>query len=145
MGPVRGAYKMEDMSRQSSCPWNGDKMVVPVLNRAAAAWMGAAPRAGGAPAVRLESVGRRYGRGQSEVRALDGVSLEIGDGAFVAVMGPSGSGKSTLLNLIGALDRPRVASSSATAMSRRCPQKKRHATAAARWGSSFSRSICCRA
>jgi putative ABC transport system ATP-binding protein len=81
-------------------------MEVPVLNRADAAWMGVAPRAGGAPAVCLESVGRRYGRGRSEVRALDGVSLEIGDGAFVAVMGPSGSGKSTLLNLIGALDRP---------------------------------------
>src|SRR5919201_3697841 len=94
------------MEDASSRPRNGDEMEVPVLNRADAAWMGAAAGARGAPAVRLEGVGRRYGRGQSEVRALDGVSLEIGDGAFVAVMGPSGSGKSTLLNLIGALDRP---------------------------------------
>lgn len=42
----------------------------------------------------------------AEVRALDGVNLQIADGEFLAVMGPSGSGKSTLLNLIGALDRP---------------------------------------
>ena len=97
---------MEDASGQSLRQWTGDVMEVSVLNRADAAWMGAAPRAGGAPAVRLGGGGRRYGRGRSEVRALDGVSLEIGDGAFVAVMGPSGSGKSTLLNLIGALDRP---------------------------------------
>ena len=81
-------------------------MEVPLVNRADAAWLEAAPRARGAPAVCLESVGRRYGRGQSAVSGLDGVSLEVGDGAFVAVMGPSGSGKSTLLNLIGALDRP---------------------------------------
>jgi len=81
-------------------------MGVPMLKRADAAWMDAPPRARSAAAVRLESVGRRYGHGQNAVSALDGVSLEVGDGAFVAVMGPSGSGKSTLLNLIGALDRP---------------------------------------
>lgn len=46
-----------------------------------------------------------YGDG-AEVRALDGVNLQLAHGEYVAVMGPSGSGKSTLLNLIGALDRP---------------------------------------
>jgi len=46
-----------------------------------------------------------YGNG-AEVRALDGVDLQIAQGDFVSVMGPSGSGKSTLLNMLGALDRP---------------------------------------
>ncbi|NCF68092.1 MAG: ATP-binding cassette domain-containing protein [Chloroflexi bacterium] len=48
---------------------------------------------------------RIYGNGE-EVRALDGVNIEIYEGDIVAIMGPSGSGKSTLLHLIGALDRP---------------------------------------
>ncbi|MDP3740277.1 MAG: ABC transporter ATP-binding protein [Hyphomonadaceae bacterium] len=47
-----------------------------------------------------------YVMGDQEVRALDGVSLDIREGEFVAIMGPSGSGKSSLMNLIGALDRP---------------------------------------
>jgi ABC-type lipoprotein export system ATPase subunit len=46
-----------------------------------------------------------YGDG-AEIRALDGVSMQVGHGELVTVMGPSGSGKSTLLNLIGALDQP---------------------------------------
>lgn len=47
-----------------------------------------------------------YGSGENEVRALDGVSISVDEGEFVAVVGTSGSGKSTLLNMIGGLDRP---------------------------------------
>lgn len=54
------------------------------------------------PAVRLREVTRVYG----DVRALDGVSLDLAPGEFVTVTGPSGCGKSTLLNLLGGLDHP---------------------------------------
>ncbi len=47
-----------------------------------------------------------YGKGDNEVHALDGVSINIEEGEFVAIVGTSGSGKSTLLNMIGGLDRP---------------------------------------
>ena len=56
--------------------------------------------------VRVENVTRVYEDGEARVRALDGVSLEVGDGDCVAVTGPSGCGKSTLLNILGGLDRP---------------------------------------
>jgi putative ABC transport system ATP-binding protein len=56
--------------------------------------------------LKLENVGKSYRTSEVETRALDGVSLEIGAGEFVAVMGPSGCGKSTLLNVLGLLDSP---------------------------------------
>jgi putative ABC transport system ATP-binding protein len=57
------------------------------------------------PLYRLSDVRRHFRRGPSEVRAVDGVDLEIEPGEFVAVEGPSGSGKSTLLQLLGGLER----------------------------------------
>ena len=59
-----------------------------------------------ADVIRIEDLTRIYQMGEVEVRALDGISLTIGPGEFVAVMGPSGSGKSTLMNIVGCLDRP---------------------------------------
>jgi putative ABC transport system ATP-binding protein len=58
------------------------------------------------PIVRIRDLVKEYRRGAEVVRVLDGLSLDIAAGDFVALMGPSGSGKSTLLNLIGGLDRP---------------------------------------
>ena len=56
--------------------------------------------------IRLDHVSRVYQVGESEVRALDDVSLAIPRGEFAAIMGPSGSGKSTMLNVLGCLDTP---------------------------------------
>jgi putative ABC transport system ATP-binding protein len=58
------------------------------------------------PLLRTHGLVKVYPMGDMEVRALDGVSVDIARGDFVAVMGPSGSGKSTFMNLLGCLDRP---------------------------------------
>ena len=56
--------------------------------------------------IQLRDVRKIYPMGSEEVRALDGVSLDVFPNEYVAVMGPSGSGKSTLMNMIGCLDTP---------------------------------------
>jgi putative ABC transport system ATP-binding protein len=58
------------------------------------------------PAVQLDHISRHYHMGDSSVRAVDGVSLAVAGGEYLALLGSSGSGKSTLLNLMAGLDRP---------------------------------------
>jgi len=58
------------------------------------------------PLLAFSCITRRYGTGDAEVRALDGVDMTIAAAEFVAIMGPSGSGKSTAMNLLGCLDVP---------------------------------------
>ena len=62
------------------------------------------PEAASIPVLDLVDIRKVYGEGDAEVRALDGVSMTVNRGDFVAIMGASGSGKSTLMNIIGALD-----------------------------------------
>ncbi|TWV57393.1 ABC transporter ATP-binding protein [Streptomyces misionensis] len=76
---------------------------------------GALPRDGErsrTPALTLTGVTKVYGKDGTQVRALDGVSVEIPRGSFTAVMGPSGSGKSTFLHCAAGLDRPTSGSAS---------------------------------
>ena len=58
------------------------------------------------PVVEVREVRKTYQLGETEVHALRGVSVNIGAGDFVAIMGASGSGKSTFMNILGCLDRP---------------------------------------
>ena len=58
------------------------------------------------PLIQLCDVKKIYGKGQAAMKALDGISLAIHQGEFMAMMGPSGSGKSTSLNILGCLDTP---------------------------------------
>ncbi|HMA82365.1 MAG TPA: MacB family efflux pump subunit [Candidatus Binatia bacterium] len=60
--------------------------------------------------LELSNIQKHYKNGETVVRALDGISLKIGRGEFVAIMGQSGSGKSTMMNIIGCLDRPTTGS-----------------------------------
>jgi putative ABC transport system ATP-binding protein len=56
--------------------------------------------------LRVEKLSKIYGKGESEVRALDEVSFSVKKGEFVSIIGPSGSGKSTLLHILGGVDKP---------------------------------------
>ncbi len=60
--------------------------------------------------IELTDVARHYALGEALVRALNGVSLAVAEGEYVAIMGPSGSGKSTLMNVLGLLDTPTAGS-----------------------------------
>lgn len=68
--------------------------------------MNSLPSSLGPVAVRIENLFRHYRMGETLIRAVDGVSLEIRTGEFVALLGSSGSGKSSVLNLMAGLDRP---------------------------------------
>jgi putative ABC transport system ATP-binding protein len=63
-----------------------------------------------APLVRVHDLRKVYHRGAERIDVLQGVTLDIAPGDFLALMGPSGSGKTTLLNLLGGLDRPTAGS-----------------------------------
>ncbi len=56
--------------------------------------------------IKLEGISKHYGVGDSVVKAVDGISINVEKGEFIAIMGPSGSGKSTAMNLVGSLDLP---------------------------------------
>ncbi len=56
--------------------------------------------------LRVENLTKVYGKGENQVRALDGVSFSVEKGQFLAIIGPSGSGKSTLLHILGGVDTP---------------------------------------
>jgi putative ABC transport system ATP-binding protein len=87
---------------------DGDEMAATLEREAAVTPVGVAPlmEPEARPVIQLDHIHKTYVMGEVEVHALRGISLTIGEGEFVAIMGTSGSGKSTTMNIIGCLDRP---------------------------------------
>ena len=56
--------------------------------------------------IKVENLKEVYGKGENEVKALNGISFTVNKGEFIAIIGPSGSGKSTLLHILGGVDKP---------------------------------------
>ncbi len=83
-------------------------MTRPQPRHAAVPWPATEPQPAAVqhPVIRLDSVVKTYGTGEAAVQALRGVSLDVVERDYVAIMGASGSGKSTLMNIIGCLDVP---------------------------------------
>ena len=90
--------------------------------------------------MNVDAVRKIYKRDSQEIVVLDGLSLEVPEGEFVALMGPSGSGKTTLLNLIAGIDRPDVGQDhrGRHRRRRRSPRRRSRAGAAATSASSSS-------
>ena len=87
--------------------------------------------------IKTENLTKVFRTEEIETTALGGVSFEINDGEFVAIMGPSGCGKSTLLNILGLLDNPPRASTNSSAI-RSATSKRKTAPSSARATSASS-------